>query len=155
MISWSLCSWSSRTSAWDGGSLTWWKTRPWLMPWKGLVSASNSRRPLLEVAACTGLATLAFVLERGWWWGRGTGLPSTDRAGNNTADCGMGLVTGPFVPEKWEGYSGGREKAAFSLNPVPDATGWYCQSPCKSQTRALRMCYTGSESQGKMQTQAH
>lgn len=40
MISWSLSSWSFHIFAWDGGSLTWWKTRQWLMPWKGLVSDS-------------------------------------------------------------------------------------------------------------------
>lgn len=38
MTSWSLSSSSSPTSAWGGDSLTWWKTRPWLMLWRGLVS---------------------------------------------------------------------------------------------------------------------
>lgn len=38
MTSWSLFSSFSPISAWDGGSLTWWKTRLWLMLWRGLVS---------------------------------------------------------------------------------------------------------------------
>lgn len=38
MTSWNLCFLSSHIFAWGEGSLTWWKTRRWLMPWRGLVS---------------------------------------------------------------------------------------------------------------------
>ena len=60
----------------------------WQQWWAGMVS--------VEMAVCMGLATLAFVLQRGWWLG--TGLPLTDRADDNIAGCGMGPVTKPFVP---------------------------------------------------------
>lgn len=56
MTSWSLSFLSSLTSAWGGVLLTWWKIRPWLMLWRGLVSAI--------VRSCSGLTPLFFWLFR-------------------------------------------------------------------------------------------
>lgn len=100
-----------------------------------------------EIAVCRDLGALVFVLERGWY--QGTGLLTTDKAHHNVAGFGLGLVTQPFVcasdsTEKSERAVlelGKILALVFSVDPVPNATGWVCQSHWESQTTALRIRY--------------
>lgn len=77
---------------------------------------------LTEVAIFMGLGILPFVLEGGWK--RGIGLPTTD-------GCDMGFVIQPFAcasecTEKVRRQLRGKENTGFSMDSVPNATGWVC-----------------------------
>lgn len=91
MISWNLYSWSSPIFAWDGGSLTWWKTKQWLMPWKGLVSDSSGLRVLSwrwQFSWASVLWTLVWK-KAGYW---AEDFPPLRKGSDDEPGCGMDLL---------------------------------------------------------------
>lgn len=141
MTSWSLCSWSSHIFAWDEGSLTWWKTRPWLTRWRGLVSEAVAARPaLMEVAVFKGLSSLMAALGGGWDWVRDVCPPTPLKGWYEHRWSVRSLIIQPFMcasddtdlNEKKKKTTLEAGKCSCSLKLIPDATNQFVKSPGKA-----------------------